>query len=687
MHINSEKRIDKKSYSLSIRYAWAVVVLLGRNSDLTVLELHNDCLRCCKIMHGMPCLNVCLQAHTGKHEKICERGGVFMKKTTIIKVAVILVALIALVVSAVVGKQQSMVDCETCSATGIIHQFDCAECEGAGVDASNAECGACGGAKMLSYADLDGDTTLVNMDAHHEAQCEDCGGTGSVAAGSDYYATFVSLLPPIIAIILALVTKEVYSSLFIGVVIAALFANNFNPVSTMDSVLSVGLIGAVSGTAGIFIFLVVLGILVALINKAGGSAAFGAWAEKNIKSRTGAMIATFILGVLIFIDDYFNCLTVGSVMRPVTDRHKISRAKLAYLIDATAAPICMIAPISSWAAAVSSYAPEGQGISLFIQAIPYNFYSLLTFVFILFICFKKCDFGPMKIHELNAMRTGDLYTSGEKVENTVEEVNNPKARVLDLILPIVVLIVLCVVALIYVGGFFDGETFVSAFAATDATVGLPWGSIIALVITIVYFMLRKLVSFKEAMECIPKGFVAMVPAILILTFATALKNVNGLMGYEVYIENVLGNASSLANLLPAIIFLVACGLSFATGTSWGTFGLLIPIVTAIFDMGDPLMIMGMSACLAGAVCGDHCSPISDTTIMSSAGAQCNHLNHVSTQLPYAITVAVVSFVAYVLAGYIQNWFIVFPIAVVLTIVAIVILSKMSNGEKTQNSKN
>ncbi len=555
-----------------------------------------------------------------------------MKKSTIIKLIISILAVVAVVISAVCVKTD-------------ITAIDCASCEGAGVIETIA--------------------------------CGDCEGTGKVAVESNYYATFVSLLPPILAILLALLTKEVYSSLFIGIVLAGLFSANFNPVAAMDNVLGTGLIGAVSGTAGIFVFLVVLGILVALINKAGGSAAFGAWAEKNIKSRTGAMFATFILGVLIFIDDYFNCLTVGSVMRPVSDRHKISRAKLSYLIDATAAPICMIAPISSWAAAVASYAPEGEGISLFVRAIPYNFYSLLTFVFIIVICFKNMDFGPMKLHELNAIQNGDLYTSGERVDGGEPETFSVKGKVVDLIFPVVVLIVLCVLALIYVGGFFSGESFVNAFANTDATVGLPWGAIIALVITIVYFMLRKLISFKEAMECVPKGFVAMVPAILILTFATALKNVNGLLGYATYVEALLANASALQNLLPAVIFVVACILAFATGTSWGTFGILIPIVTVIFDANNPLLIIGMSACLAGAVCGDHCSPISDTTIMSSAGAQCNHLNHVSTQLPYAITVAAVSFVSYIIAGFIQDWRIVLPLGAILMVATMFVIDAVS----------
>ena len=563
-----------------------------------------------------------------------------MKKSTIIKSAVVILALIAVVVCAVSVHSTETIICSTC--------------EGVGTD------------------------------------CADCGGTGELPAPSNYYATFVSLLPPILAIILALVTKEVYSSLFIGIVIAALFSANFNPVVGMDNLLSVGLIDAVSGTAGIFVFLVVLGILVALVNKAGGSAAFGAWAEKHIKSRTGAMLATFVLGVLIFIDDYFNCLTVGSVMKPVCDRHKVSRAKLSYIIDATAAPVCMIAPISSWAAAVASYAPEGEGISLFVRAIPYNFYSLLTFIFIIVLCVKKMDFGPMKLHEFNAINNGDLFTTGDKVEDGEAVQFLTRSRVSDLVLPIVVLIILCVLALIYVGGFFgvdiwggtdNAGNFIGSFGNTDATVGLPWGSIIALVITILYFMARRLISFKEAMECVPKGFVAMVPAILILTFATALKNVNGLLGYATYVENLLANAESLANFLPAVIFVVACILAFSTGTSWGTFGILIPIVTVIFDANDPLLIIGMSACLAGAVCGDHCSPISDTTIMSSAGAQCNHLNHVSTQLPYAITVAAVSFVSYVLSGLIQNWYIVFPISVVILVGTMFVIDAVSKKKE------
>ena len=508
---------------------------------------------------------------------------------------------------------------------------------------ATAPCVDCGGAGLVE-----------------EAACETCGGEGTVRA------SWWALVPPVIAIGLALITKEVYSSLFIGILAGAILGADFSFTGTMDILTNDGLISAVSGTAGIFVFLVVLGVLVALVNKSGASAAFGRWAETHIKSRVGAMLATFVLGVLIFIDDYFNCLTVGSVMRPVTDSQKVSRAKLSYLIDATAAPICMIAPISSWAAAVASYAEDGQGLSLFIKAIPFNFYSLLTLVFIVAITLMKFDYGPMRIHEVNAKRNGDLYTSGEKAE-AVQDSYNPKGKVIDLVLPIIVLIAICVFALLYVGGIFDGLSFIDAFGNTDATVGLPWGSLIALVITIGYLALRKVVTVKEAMECIPKGFIAMVPAILILTFATSLKNMTGVLGAQPFVNEAMSGASSFANFLPAIIFLVACFISFATGTSWGTFGILIPIVTIIFEAGDPLQIVAMSACLAGSVCGDHCSPISDTTIMSSAGGQCNHLNHVSTQLPYAISVAVISFIMYVVSGFVPKAYIVLPIGIVLTI--------------------
>ncbi len=514
-------------------------------------------------------------------------------------------------------------------------------------------------------------------------------------AASPLYATFWALVPPLVAIALALITKEVYSSLFIGIALGGMLVANWNPVTALDRIVNDGLISAVSGTAGIFIFLVILGAMVALINKAGGSAAFGRWAETHIKSRIGAMLATFVLGILIFIDDYFNCLTVGGVMRPVTDRHKISRAKLAYLIDATAAPICMIAPVSSWAAAVSEFA-EGtgySGIDLFIRAIPYNFYSLLTFVFIISITLMKFDYGPMKLHEFNAMTKGDLFTSGgeEFADSADDEKANPKGKVIDLILPVIILVVVCILGLLYIGGFFGVDlwggtdnvgSFVGAFGNTDATVGLPWGALVALIVTIIYLIARRIITFKEAMDSIPKGFIAMVPAILILTFATALKNMTGLLGAAEFVETIMnGAAAGLANFLPAIIFLVACGLAFSTGTSWGTFGILIPIVTAIFEPTSPLLIIGMSACLAGAVCGDHCSPISDTTIMSSAGSQSNHINHVSTQLPYAITVALISFVMYLLAAFIQNAYILLPIGIVLTIATLFVIKAVTKGKE------
>ena len=525
--------------------------------------------------------------------------------------------------------------------------------------------------------------TVTCPDCDGIIECETCGGGGAVVG------SFWALIPPIIAIGLALITKEVYSSLFVGIISGALLAANFAPAAALDTAIGAGLIDAVSGTSGIFIFLVELGIIVALINKAGGSRAFGEWAQTHVKTRVGAQLATFALGVLIFIDDYFNCLTVGSVMRPVTDKHKVSRAKLSYLIDATAAPICMIAPISSWAAAVAKYAEDGEGLNLFITAIPYNFYSLLTLVFIITIVLMKFDYGKMKTHEDNAILRGDLYTEGDKAEIT-EEAPSTKGKVFDLILPIAFLIVMSVIALIYIGGFFGvdywgGEDFkgdfVGAFGNTDATVGLPWGGLFSLIVIVAYMIIRKLVSFKEAMDCVPKGFIAMVPAILILTFATGLKNITTELGAKYFVGDLMaGAAEGLANFLPAIIFLVACVLAFATGTSWGTFGILIPIVTSIFPAGSEILIIGMSACLAGAVCGDHCSPISDTTIMSSAGGQCNHLNHVSTQIPYAVTVAAISFVMYIIAGFVQNWIICLLIGIALTIGTLFVIKKITESK-------
>ena len=496
------------------------------------------------------------------------------------------------------------------------------------------------------------------------------------ANGKSLSETAWSLLPPVIAIVLALISKEAYSSLFIGVVVGALFTTNFAPVAALDAVVNDGLIAAIADNAGIFLFLVLLGIIVALVNAAGGSAAFGRWAETHIKTHAGAQFATFILGILIFIDDYFNCLTVGSVMRPVTDSHKISRPKLAYLIDATAAPVCMIAPISSWAAAVSSTA-EGlntgmSGIELFIRAIPYNLYSLMTFVFIIAIILMKLDYGPMKAYEKKAA-SGDLSA----LEGEEGEVINPKGHLLDLILPVVVLIITCTIGMLYVGGFFGADTsgctdyagdFIGAFGNTDAFVGLPWGGIIALVLTVIYLVARRVVGFREAMGCIPKGFQAMISPIIILTLAVSLKTTLNALGAADYVHDLMYAASEgLYNMLPAVIFLVACVLAFASGTSWGTFGILIPIVTAIFPSDSALLYIGISACCAGAVCGDHCSPISDTTIMSSAGAQVEHVNHVATQLPYAITVACLSFVCFVLAGFIQNWVVCLAIGVVLTV--------------------
>ena len=488
--------------------------------------------------------------------------------------------------------------------------------------------------------------------------------------------TMWSLFPPVVAIGLALITKEVYSSLFIGLLVGAIISANFKFAPAMDIIINDGLVSAVSGTAGIFLFLVFLGIIVSLLNKSGGSAAFGRWAQTHIKTRVGAMLATFALGVLIFVDDYFNCLTVGAVMKPITDSHKISRAKFSYLIDATAAPICMIAPISSWAAAVSQYA-EGtdvSGIKLFCMAIPYNYYSLLTLVFIIAISIMRFDYGPMKRHELNAILNGDLYTEGERVpeEDTVQ---NPNSKLLDLILPVVVLIALCVLAMLYVGGFFSGVNFVDAFSDTDATVALPWGALLALIFTMVYFIARKAITFKETMESIASGFNAMISPIVILTLAISLKNATGLLDSSAFVEGVMeGVAGNLAAFLPAVIFVVATLIAFATGTSWGTFGILIPIVITVFkDPSNPLFLIGISACLAGSVCGDHISPISDTTIMSSAGAQSNHLNHVSTQIPYALTVAGISFLTFIIAGFIQNAIICLALGAAFVLLALVVL--------------
>lgn len=493
------------------------------------------------------------------------------------------------------------------------------------------------------------------------------------------YGTIWALLPPVVAILLALITKEVYSSLFIGILIGGMFYSGFQFEGTITHVFQDGIIGVLSDSynVGILVFLVVLGIMVCLMNRVGGSAAFGRWASKRIKSRVGAQLATIVLGVLIFIDDYFNCLTVGSVMRPVTDKHNVSRAKLSYLIDSTAAPVCIIAPISSWAAAVTGFVEGQDGLSIFVRAIPYNFYALLTILMMFSIVIMKMDYGPMKIHEQNAKK-GDIFTTPDRLYAKIEdEVDERKGKVIDLVLPILLLIVCCVIGMIYTGGFFDGADFVTAFSNSDASVGLVLGSFGAFVITIVFYLARRVMKFQECMACIPEGFKAMVPAILILTFAWTLKAMTDSLGAADYVAGIMeSSAAGLVNLLPAIIFLVGCFLAFATGTSWGTFGILIPIVVAVFaGTNENMMIISISACMAGAVCGDHCSPISDTTIMASAGAQCNHVNHVTTQLPYALTVAAVSFVTYIVAGFVQTAWIALPVGIVLMLAVLFVIRK------------
>ena len=524
---------------------------------------------------------------------------------------------------------------------------------------------------------LDGYADYVGTDAGFEENID--AALNMVRQDIGSYATFISLLPPIIAIALALITKEVYSSLFIGILSGALIHANFNIWGMVTGSFDVMVSKlADSWNVGILIFLVVLGMMVSLVNKAGGSAAYGRWAETHIKTRVGALISTAVLGMLIFIDDYFNCLTVGSVMRPVTDKHQISRAKLAFLIDATAAPVCIIAPISSWAAAVSSVAPEGQGLQLFIQSIPYNFYALLTLAMVIMMCLLKVDFGPMRTHEANA-KNGDIYTTAARpYANAEGEEGNPNGTVLDLVLPIVALIVSCVLTMVYTGGFFDVDSgsymnFVDAFSGSNASMGLVLGSFIALIATFCFYIPRKVITIKQFTESFSDGFKQMVPAILILTFAWTLSGVTNNLGAKVFVaEFVRVNAGGLANFLPAIVFAIAIGLAFATGTSWGTFGVLLPIVCSVFPSGE-LMIIAVSACLAGAVCGDHCSPISDTTIMASTGAQCEHINHVNTQLPYAMLSAGVSFVGFVLAGLIQNAMIVLPICLVMMFVILLVI--------------
>ena len=496
------------------------------------------------------------------------------------------------------------------------------------------------------------------------------------------YATIWALLPPLVAIILALITKEVYSSLFVGIVVGALLYSGFKFEGTVTQIFEGGIIKVLSDSynVGILIFLVILGSVVCMMNKAGGSAAFGRWASKKIHTRVGAELAAIILGVLIFIDDYFNCLTVGSVMRPVTDRHHVSRAKFAFLIDATAAPVCIIAPISSWAAAVSGFVEGQDGLAIFVRTIPYNFYAILTIVMMVGMVLMKTEFGAMRTHEINALN-GDLYTtSARPYENaTDDETPNPRGKVIDLVIPIVVLVICCVISMIYTGGFFSGTDFVTAFSQSDASTGLAMGSAFGLVFAIIFYMIRRVINFRDCMGCIPEGFKAMVPAIMILTFAWTLKAMTDSLGAAVFVEEAMRSvAGGIEVILPAIIFLVGCGLAFATGTSWGTFGILIPIVVAVFEKSSPeMMIISMSACMAGAVCGDHCSPISDTTIMASAGAQCDHVTHVSTQLPYAILAAAVSFVTYIVAGFVKTAWIALPVGIVLMLIVLFVIKMMN----------
>ena len=496
------------------------------------------------------------------------------------------------------------------------------------------------------------------------------------------YATIWALLPPLVAIVLALITKEVYSSLFVGIVVGALLYSGFKFEGTVTQIFEGGIIKVLADSynVGILIFLVILGSVVCMMNKAGGSAAFGRWASKKIHTRVGAELAAIILGVLIFIDDYFNCLTVGSVMRPVTDRHHVSRAKFAYLIDATAAPVCIIAPISSWAAAVSGFVEGQDGLAIFVRTIPYNFYAILTIVMMVGMVLMKTEFGAMRTHEINALN-GDLYTtSARPYENaTDDETPNPRGKVIDLVIPIVVLVICCVISMIYTGGFFSGTDFVTAFSQSDASTGLAMGSAFGLVFAIIFYMIRRVINFRDCMGCIPEGFKAMVPAIMILTFAWTLKAMTDSLGAAVFVEEAMRSvAGGIEVILPAIIFLVGCGLAFATGTSWGTFGILIPIVVAVFEKSSPeMMIISMSACMAGAVCGDHCSPISDTTIMASAGAQCDHVTHVSTQLPYAILAAAVSFVTYIVAGFVKTAWIALPVGIVLMLIVLFVIKMMN----------
>ena len=547
-----------------------------------------------------------------------------------------------------------LIECPDCGGV-----TNCTVCYGLDPD-----CEACGGANV----------------------CATCGGTGYVESPSRFFNTALALLPPVIAIALALITKEVYSSLFIGILVGALLYSNFTFEGTLLHVFTGGIVASLTDSynMGILIFLVILGAMVCLMNKAGGSAAFGRWAKTHIKSRTGAQLASILLGCLIFIDDYFNCLTVGSVMRPITDKHNISRAKLAYIIDATAAPVCIIAPISSWAAAVAGFAEDGQGFNLFLRAIPYNYYALLTITMMLGLVFFKMDFGLMAKFERNAIENGDLFSGPNPYASMEEEDLGDKGSVLDLVFPVLVLVVFCVIGMIYSGGFFSGVGIIEAFSSSDASVGLMLGSAISLVVALIYYAVRRAMTFKEMMDCIPEGFKAMVPAILILTFAWTLKGMTDSLGATYFVRDfVRESATGLQMLLPVIVFIIGCLMSFATGTSWGTFGILIPIVQSVFPMDNPMSIVCISACMAGAVCGDHCSPISDTTIMASAGAQCDHVNHVYTQLPYAVTCAAVSAVTYVIDGWLVHFGISgllgLPIGIVLMLLTLFVIRQITRA--------
>lgn len=489
--------------------------------------------------------------------------------------------------------------------------------------------------------------------------------------------TWWSLVPALVAIVLALITKEVYSSLFIGIIVGGVLFCGFNIAAIMEHVFVDGMIGSIADpwNVGILIFLVVLGCIVALMNRAGGSSAFGKWAAKHVKTRVGAQLATIALGCIIFIDDYFNCLTVSSVMKPVTDKHKISREKLAYLIDATAAPICIIAPISSWAAAVASSVDGMNGFSLFIKAIPFNYYALLTIGMTVMLSIMNFDYGPMK--------KAEAIIKDKKDVDTVLDINESKGKVIHLILPIIVLIVSCVIGMVYTGGFFEGVSFREAIANCDASVGLVFGSSVSLIFTVVFYVLTRVIPFRECMESIPEGFKSMVPAILILSFAWALKAMTNALGSDVYVAGVVNGFAennTIMSLLPAIIFIIGCIISFATGTSWGTFGILIPIVVKVFnfDTGNTLMIISVAACLAGSVCGDHCSPISDTTIMSSAGSQCKHMDHVTTQLPYALTCAAITLVSFIFAGFVRNAILCLLFGFILEVITLLIIKRVTS---------